>query len=327
MKTLSVFFLISIITCFHQQSSKNELSNKVFPSIKEKINTEKGIIYLSNNNGASWNNISNGFPENVMLSDIDINGNIIGVATKKHSIFFYNFITEKWQTVFNKPTLVDIDAILFSEDKIFVGSRGEGIFLSKNSGESWVPFNYGLENLTIRRLVKHDNTIYACTNGGLFTLEENSEQWYKEFGDKFLQVNGITFLDNEVFIATNQGGYKTNINQKNWQKMPLDYSFHNISVSGETLYALAYNELFASNDKGNNWQNDQAGIPKGMYTFQLLQTNNYTLAGQWDGIYKKDYTTNWIKWNKGLPTKIPITELKGNENFLVAASSGWYKGD
>ena len=85
--------------------------------------------------------------------------------------------------------------------------------------------------------------------------------------------------------------------------------------------------LFASTDDGETWYNDQAGIPKGMYTFQLVQTSNYTLAGQWDGIYKKDITSNWVKWNNGLPTKIPITELKGNENFLVAASSGWYLGD
>ncbi|UZR98093.1 WD40/YVTN/BNR-like repeat-containing protein [Chondrinema litorale] len=323
MKLSILILLLNLFIVNHKQLTESIFSfnNYNQPEIS------KGIIYLSNNSGMSWQNISNGIPEDAMLSDLSLSGNSLGIATKKNGVFLYDATTSKWNKTLNTPSNFDINALLILDGLIYTGTNGAGIFMSTDNGANWQQSNFGLESLIIRKIAKIEDKIYACTNGGLFTLNLFTNHWEKEFGDKLLQVNGITILNNTIFIATNKGGFKSAINQKNWQRMSLDHSFHNISASGKTLFALAYNELYASTDNGETWYNDQAGIPKGMYTFQLVHTNNYTLAGQWDGIYKKDFASNWIKWNNGLPAKIPITELKGNAHFLVAASSGWYLGD
>lgn len=55
---------------------------------------------------------------------------------------------------------------------VFAGSESDGIFVSENSGDSWIPFNNGLANLNIRKLKICDDMIYASSEyGGLWSRE------------------------------------------------------------------------------------------------------------------------------------------------------------
>jgi hypothetical protein len=84
---------------------------------------------------------------------------------------------------------------------------------------------------------------------------------------------------------------------------------------------MSYNELLSSKD-GETWQSRQNGLPKNLYTFNVLNYNNIVFAGQWDGIYRK--TNDSDKWEfsgKGLPSNFAVTNLKAINNILVISTS------
>jgi hypothetical protein len=43
---------------------------------------------------------------------------------------------------------------------------------------------------------------------------------------------------------------------------------------------MTYNELFSSADKGESWQSIQKGLPKELYTFNVIKNYNAVFAGQ-----------------------------------------------
>lgn len=329
MRYWSILMVLSLLSSCKRQAIEGVLkSNEEVAAISDVKTNERGIVYISKDDGRSWENRSNGIPDNVFLTDIAVSNNSLGIATKQHGIYLYDFTIQMWKPIKNnKPTSSDIDAFFMSDEKLYVGTHGEGVFISENNGKEWGKINAGLRNLTIRRLLKIGNKLFAGTNGGLFSFDSKKNIWTKEYGDNALQVNGIALHDDEVYIGTNQGAFKGLLNHNNWNLIMPGRSLHNISVANGVIYAMAYNELFASKDKGESWYSDQPGLPDGMYSFQVIALGNEVFDGQWDGIYRKDKQENWVRWSNGLPTKIPITEMKTFSGILVAATSQWYTAD
>lgn len=298
---------------------------QVYP-VRNGAESIPGIVYFSVNNGTSWENKSVGLPKNIFLSDIAVSDEMLGVSTKQHGIFIYNFEKDKWEETAKKPkTSKDIDAIFFFGKKIFAGSQGNGIFVSFDKGKNWNQSNTGLGNLTIRRFAEIENRIYAGTNGGLYKWNEPEKKWEHIFGDNLLQVNGIIEFDREIYIGTNHGVYKSPVVQNEWKQVYANISLHNISSANGILYAMAYNELFASKDRGQNWYNDQYGIPEGKYSFQLQQNNGVEFVGQWNGIYIKDKNNNWKLTHTGIPANTAITEMNIFRGMLIASCSHWIR--
>ena len=284
----------------------------------------KGIIYFSTDKGATWRNTSKGIPSDLGITDIATGDNLLGVSTKQKGIFLFDFQNEQCYPLPATPSsTASIDALYFLRGKIFAGSQHEGVFVSADKGNTWTRINNGLSSLTIRRLLAVENRLYAGTNEGLFVLNEITNSWGLVYGEKMLQVNAMKELDNDFYIGTKRGIYKADKKGGLWSKVMKDRSLHNISAAGTNIYALAYNELFVSPDKGNSWLSAQTGLPKGLYSFSLVEMDNTVVLGQWDGAYVKDSLLGWKPSNNGLPEKFPVTELATFGDILVAASSGW----
>ena len=218
-----------------------------------------------------------------------------------------------------------IDAVIVFRDNIFIGTEGGGVFASMDQGNTWLAYNKGLTNLTTRRMTIIDDSLFIGTNDGLYIFNEKKKEWIPKFNSDVLQVNGIAQLDNDLFIGTNKGAYKSAKPYNNWTQVLLDRSLHNIAAGNGKIYALAYNELFTSTDKGATWRSTQQGLPKNLYSFQLKQKDGRLFIGQWDGVYEGNGTQTWRLSSKGLPVKFPATELVIYNEIIVAASSGWVK--
>jgi len=287
------------------------------------LNTSKGIVYFSFDNGKTWQNRSKGLPGNIFLSDIAVGDELLGLTTRQNGIFTFDFVANSWNRTPTIPIESDeINALCFYRNMMFAGTRNSGVFISSDKGNNWTVFNNGLKNMAIRKFSVIDHELYACTNGGVYTLDELSKVWKLEYG-KDLQVNGIMQFDGEIYIGTNHGAYKREKSTNRWKQIMTNRSLHNIGSDKRNIYALTYSELFVSADKGNSWQSDQMGMPAGMYSFQVIEKDNTVLAGQWDGVYVKTVSQGWKLSNKGLPFNLPVLELVGTGNVIVAGSSQW----
>jgi ligand-binding sensor domain-containing protein len=285
---------------------------------------EKGIVYFSFDNGQTWVNRSRGLPANIFLSDMAVSNDFLGLTTKKNGVFTFDFSTEEWKAIKSIPTESDeINALYFHQNRLLVGTKNSGIFISSDKGGNWADYNEGLQNLTIRKLIVIEDKFYAGTNGGLYLYDKLSKKWKLEYGHSSLQVNGIKELNGEIFIGTNQGAFRRKNNK--WEQIMSNRSLHNIGSDRKNIYALTYNELFVSPDKGTTWHSDQKGMPVGMYTFQVIEKDNTVLAGQWDGVYVKTVSQGWALSNRGLPPNFPVLEIVFTSDFIVAGSSQWSK--
>jgi len=329
MKHLFLLLLVGLNACHTKTppARENKMASQVATTGSDKqTNAIAGIVYFSDNNGMSWENKSECLPEDVFLTDIAVSDQWLGVSTKQNGIFLFDSEKNNWKnTPKQPPTSADTDALFFFKNEWYAGTHGDGVFVSSDKGKSWKAINQGLGNLTVRKFAEIDNRLYAGTNDGLYLLDEKAQKWRLEYGNGMLQVNGIIRYDHEIYIGTNQGVFKSVTSQNRWEHVLTNYSLHNIGLADQTLYALAYNELFASKDKGNTWYSAQRGMPAGKYSFQLLQKDHFVFVGQWDGIYLNDRFQNWKPFHKGIPPNIPITEMNVYQNRLIAASSSWTK--
>lgn len=331
LKNITLTLLLMILgSCNGQHKQTIENNPKVNTGGKSAINeltkTEEGIVYFSTDNGVTWVNASKGLPQTISigLGGVSASSNVLGVATKENGVYLFDFKDSVWVNIPADQEMIasNIGAIIFYRNDIYVGTQYGGIFFSNNIGKSWTTKNAGLSNLTVRRFTKIGGKLYVGTNNGLYSYDDASNKWELEYGQSSMQVNGIAESNGIIYIATNQGAFKFEKASEMWEKVYNDWSLHNISSVGKTVYTMSYNELFSSNDNGETWQNIQKGLPKDLYTFNVIGNANTVFAGQWDGIYKKTIPDkDWKPSSKGLPTKFAVTNLIAYNGILVITAS------
>lgn len=327
MKNYIFIFLLVILNSCNGQT-KTTVENKPTTINSDFVNqntpTEKldGIVYFSSDNGLTWKNTSDGLPEkkSIGLGGIAVSNSSLGITTNETGIYIFNFQKNIWENIPTDTKIIEnnLKGLIFHNDEIYVGTQFGGIFSTKNQGKTWITKNLGLTNLTIRRFVEIESKLYAGTNDGLYSYDDLLNKWKLEYGESSLQVNGITELDGDIIIGTNQGAFNLDKESRKWKQIFSNVSLHNISAFENTIYAMTYNELFSSIDKGKSWQSIQKGLPKELYTFNVIKNNNSIFAGQWDGIYRKDnLTEDWKFTSNDLPSKFSATNLKTYKGILI----------
>ena len=319
-----------LISCNRNTKIKTEIEAKKIernnPSNVNQSDAENGIVFFSDNNGNTWKNKSKGLPDNVNtgLGSIAVSEDLLGIAIKEEGIFLFDFQKDIWVKTPTDDQIIksNIGPLAFFNGQIFVGTEKSGVFSTKDSGKNWINYDAGLASPTIRKLIQIDNKLYAGTNSGLYTFNETDKKWELEYGNSKMQVNGMTDFDGSIYIGTNQGAFATVKGEKKWKQILANRTLHNISSGDNTIYAMVYNELLSSKDKGESWQNIQNGLPKELYTFNIFENGKTVFAGQWDGVYRKDNSNdNWKSYSSGLPGNLAITNMNIYQGIIVVGGN------
>lgn len=326
--------IVPLLAVLGSCSGRASSDTKSAPAAKDMASSETshpqgaadGIVYFSTDNGVTWVNKSNGLPATtrIGLGGIAVSENRLALLSKDSGLYFFNIREDKWINIPTDRQLIESNpgALLISKGRIYAGTQFGGVFYSENEGKSWIKQNPGLNNLTIRKFIEINHKLYAATNAGLYSYNNPHERWELEYGSSTLQVNGITTLDGSIYIATNQGAFSSAVNSKDWRKIFSQGALHNISSDNKALYAMVYDELFSSVDKGNSWQNIQKGLPDQLYTFNVIRSGGVLLAGQWDGVYRKDKESeNWKFSGAGLPGQLAIANMISYNGAIVVSGS------
>jgi photosystem II stability/assembly factor-like uncharacterized protein len=331
MRNLTLIILLTILSSCngHTKKLNEELSksdNFSSSEIKSPVVTIDGVVYFSVNNGLTWESKSEGLPDsiNIALGGIAVSDKSLGIATKEKGIFLFDFQKNLWINITTDKKIIEsnLGPLIFFKDQIYVGTQTSGVFSSAYLGENWTKLNTGLANFTIRKFVHIDDKLYAGTNAGLYSFNEFGKKWELEYGNSTMQVNGLTEFDGKIYIGTNQGAFTTPKDRKEWIQIMANRTLHNISSDDNTIYAMTYNELLSSTDKGLTWKNIQNGLPAELYTFNVIKNGNSVFAGQWDGVYRKDNANEiWKSYSNGLPEKFAINNMKLYKGTIVVSGS------
>lgn len=125
----------------------------------------------------------------------------------------------QWTQVLNDTLNACITS---NEPQIFVGTMGNGIYKSIDSGLTWVQCNQGLRSLRVSSIIVANSKLFAGTVAGIFVSEDNGAHW----------------------ISRNQG--------------LSDTAIKSLCFNGTTIVAGTYNgsskSIYLSHNEGESWQ-------------------------------------------------------------------------
>jgi photosystem II stability/assembly factor-like uncharacterized protein len=192
-----------------------------------------------------------------------------------------------------------------TDSRILFTGTANGLFRSKDGGDTWRPLHEGLRDENIRAIAIHPSQptmIYVGTAKGVYLSEDGGDHWT----DWFEESSGLA-----------------NINIQ-------DLAIH--PNNPEILFAATYGGLFVSEDSGDTWERSfdgkgQAGSPDvGFICFSSRARSIY--IGTSNGIFKStDGGEHWQKkWEDTLPFSASLLSLDTDPEFIYAGTSkGLYK--
>ena len=199
------------------------------------VGAPAGGLWISNDGGASWSSTTDVLPVLGVSSVVvdPVNTNVIYIGTG---------------------------------DRDAGDSGGMGVFKSTDGGLTFTPFNSGMEDAKVGRLIIDPNdhlTLYAATDKGLFKSTDGGLAWDTKISGNFKEV--VFKPDDPSVIYASKSGrfYRSTDAGENWQQN-LQVGNHQRAVIGvseadpEVVYFVAvdnssYGGTYRSDDAGENW--------------------------------------------------------------------------
>ncbi|NOS84074.1 MAG: T9SS type A sorting domain-containing protein [Ignavibacteria bacterium] len=203
-----------------------------------------------------------------------------------------------------------IRTITVSGSNVFVGTSGDGMFRSTNSGLSWLPANSGLVGLEFPAFAILGSNLYAGSEGeGVFLSTNNGISWSALAPLTNQYVFALAVSGTDLYAGVDGGGvFRSTNNGASWTNSTSGMTNTRVSslvVSGTNLFAGTFGGagVYLSTNNGTSWVAAGSGL-----TNTDVQTVNinpslpgYIFAGTANGAF---YTTNngtsWSAINNGL---------------------------
>lgn len=154
---------------------------------------------------------------------------------------------------------------------VITGYAPNTVFVFNDELSSWFEVTNNLPNFTSHNdLFEYDGKILCSINSyPVFRFNYADSSWV-QFADASKEVNKFLLHNDELFCATDQGPCLLDTSG-NWTTYYTGLHHRNISsidVHGKNIYVTANNELFYSEDGGNNFTRNENA-----YGFQIITTD------------------------------------------------------
>ncbi len=252
--------------------------------------TDRGV-FKSTDGGGTWVAANTGLtrPYVLALAIDPVTPATLYAATNLGGIFRSTDSGDTWQAVNTGLTDLNVKALLIdpsTPSTLYAGTtvrgftlKGDGVFRSTDSGQTWVAQNTGLTNPTIAALAINPSapaTLYAGTwGGGIFRSFDAGGTWTgASSGMNSLSVSAIAIDPaNPATVYAGTGGFggygffKSTDAGRTWAASTPGQPYPNINclainpAASSTIYAgTEGGGVFKSTDAGATWADSSAGL-------------------------------------------------------------------
>ena len=294
------------------------------------VGTEDLGVFLSTNNGASWNGTN---LTNTDIQTLSVFGTSIFAGTPD-AIFVSTDNGASWAAVNDGSTGLPNDSVkslAFSGTNLFAGSY-DGIFLSTNEGAGWTAANSGLPG-DVQSFAVLGMNVFAGTNGGVFLSSDNGTSWAStnsglaDLSVRILLVSGASIyagtLNGGVYLSTNNGASWTAVNSG-----LTDFHVTGLAMGGTYLYAATSGGgVFRSPTNVIQWTPCNSGITTSEIKAIGASDTNVYVATDSSVYLSTDNGANWNTAETGLPSGtdvlcFAIDSIAGAGNNIFAGTNG-----
>lgn len=203
------------------------------------------------------------------------------------------------------------EAFTTFENKILIGGS-DRIYMSSNSGDSWIEFGTSLPHPHITSLVVKGNYVFAAVPAyGIYRTSDYGISWVTvNNGLPNYSIVDIKNAGNALIAACDDGNFggifRSTDYGNNWERtLNTNMSFSGINClcvdenNTNRIFAAGYMRgVYMSTNNGINWSSIQGPTD----VFSIAFSNPYLFAGTlWSGIFRTtNFGTNWITVNNGL---------------------------
>jgi len=300
-------------------------------------------LFLSNDGGASWNNIG---MTNRIITALDITSDgVLYVGTWQSGVYFTADEGGTWISADLGYTPLNVETIHVnpSTDDTFVGCiwyNGGGIYFLGSDGTEWEPRNQGLLGTRIWKMAVSpaSNTIFAGDYyNGLYRSRDMGLTW-ESVGQGMIDLQS-TFIrglaahpSGAIFTASSGGGVFRSINDgDDWMRVygaQGTYAFLGaIAVRNDGVVFIGENDgdggIFKSLDEGETWEDITNGMDNKDITCIAFNHDNEIYVGTTrDGIYRS--VTDGDSWSP-VGTELSTYEIRdiaiNNQNHVYTTTS------
>jgi photosystem II stability/assembly factor-like uncharacterized protein len=278
-------------------------------------------LFISSNNGNNWAEITP-YPQGLtaltsnskyIFSSYIVNDHFGGEGI---GIFRSSDGGKSW-TVSNPELPVGMfGAFVYAlalHDSIVIAGTDDGIYLSKNYGDTWSKMVSGipipLEGMYIVGFLNVVSSsdggciIFADTKDGLYRLSNVDSVW-AAINEGLpgislcYNVNTLSILDSTIFAGINGGVYTSNDFGTSWVGSGIK-GLKVISLSFKDniiLAGTAGSGIYVSTNHGSTWSKSDSGLASGVNIFTLFVEGNYIFAGTNNGVFRS--ADNGVHWSR-----------------------------
>ena len=288
------------------------------------------------NNGVSWIGMCD-----AMIRDIDLDNfnahtlaldpldpKIIYIpghtADQTSMLLVSNDRGEHWEKQYTFDKHYDFNHLYFWGSTMYLATRDDGVFISKDKGNSWTFSNQGLDNLKTARFLNFKDKLYLLGaelqfnsrfGGKLYQRTPDDSRW--EMIQGLDEVTGIGADENYIYAAT------WNPDPKIWvsgdgktftelasQGLPPGWIGEIVTYENKIFVGPNGNGIYISKDNGNTFEEFNKGIVSIATREVHVNPNdeNEIYVGTWDrlGFY---WSKNGGKGYKNLATDLSVITL------------------
>jgi len=280
------------------------------------------ILFQSMDGGRTWQDISQGLPENVQEDGFFADDSEVYLRTK-NGIFHSKSVSKK--PLWEKEIFIDQrnTAIAFGINKVFAYNYDGRIFQRINTTGMWTPIYTNFQKKLVRTIFETtEGTVFVGCDSGLYKSGDSGKSW-KHILDEGWVIKLVE--SNGVLLATGvKGIMRSTDDGEHWDWV---VSEGGVGISVECFEggfaAITYNtesktrRMRISIDGGKTWQAIDAGLPPSESLASITKYGKYFICGHPDGIFRS--SNNGKTWNMVLPSvDKKVYNLYTSKNVIYA---------
>jgi photosystem II stability/assembly factor-like uncharacterized protein len=285
------------------------------------------IILRSADAGQTWQDISEGLPQNLQPVGFVEKDNAVYVRAG-NAIFHSkpNSTAPFWKKEIFPDDYSDIAP---GKTGIFAYNYG-GQFLQKINGTNvWSPVYSNFPEKEVRTIFETaGGTLFIGCDNGLFKSTNSGKNWKQVYTEGWVMK---LVVSNGVLLATSQRGIiRSTDDGENWDRV---ISEGGVGIAVERIEggfaAITYNTVSetrrvrTSYDGGQTWQSIDAGLPASLSIASIIQVGEYFFCGHPTGIFRSaDKGKTWKLLLPSIEDKVFNLFVSGNVIYAILRSGG-----
>jgi len=290
------------------------------------------IIFKSTDGGQTWQDISEGLPENLQGDDFPRDGFFAndGELYLRAGNGIYHSKPNSTAPFWKKEIFPDEHSSIAPGKTGIFAYNYDGQFLQKINGTSvWSPMYTNFQEKEVRTVFETtESAVFIGCDNGLFKSTNSGKTW------KQVHTGGWVMKlveSDSVLMATSQGGIiRSTDDGESW-----DYviSEGGVGIAVERINggfaAITFNtksetrRVRTSYDGGKTWQPIDAGLPADLSIASIIQVGEYFFCGHPAGIFRSsDKGKTWKLLLPSIENKVFNLFVSGNVIYAIPRSGG-----